>query len=94
MTQHYEPKVGSCWTAGREYVTVFQCGKQGFFNASVLQNAYGGIVAGAADNGMVPPSSVPTGNMTQREKAPGARERVRLRHGGKVAVRKSKQFPR
>lgn len=52
------------------------------FNASVLwlKNACGGICAGAADNGMTPPSSVPTGNMAQRERKKRERERVRLRH--------------
>lgn len=52
------------------------------FNASVsrLQDACGGICAGAADNGMAPPSSVPTGNMAQREKSTESEKEVRLRH--------------
>lgn len=46
------------------------------FNASVLwlENACGGIFAGTADNAMAPPSFVPTRNMAQREKEPGARK--------------------
>lgn len=61
------------------------------FNASVLwlHNACGGISAGAADNGMAPPSSVPTGKMAQRE-----RERESEIKTEKVGVKTSKQFSR
>lgn len=59
-----------------------------------LENASGGIFAGAADNGMAPPSSVPTGNMAQREKELRERERKSEIKTEKVRVRKSKQFPR
>lgn len=74
MIQLKEPKVRRCWTAGREYVSALLLTLM--FNASVLrlEDARGGISAGAADNGMAPPSSVPTGNMAQRERVPRARE--------------------
>lgn len=54
------------------------------FNASVLwlENAGGGILTGAADNGMAPPSSVPKGNTAQRGRRNRERERVRLRQRG------------